>query len=445
MNDEKEETQITSQEALEQKESQPLETEGKLEAERFDEVVEEQAPEVSKGIKIIEDQKKVDEETLKIHEASESDLQDFEEGQDIVGKKLEDKKNEYDEEIERLQKDIPNAEDKTEWIKKRGVSEDENSAKEKAEKSSSSVEIIFFDKDGEETEPKKEYESLIEEAIKLVNKENEYYSKFFDGKNIISGIKFDEKDDNFFAPDDSQNIIVPLKNSENFERTKIIIKHEALHKALRMMVDNKKDWNLMGEDYKFLLIDNIQNGKDCNIKFVGKIKSGQFKEFLSNGEKYSADMSGKTKKEKLGMVFLSKYGESDNEEITGNIEYIIEEILADEALYKREKTEDPNGAAERITVAKITALNDIAKNKGLKNWKELSAAGNKDFFGIYNGCQFLGRINSEGGRGAEAKEFDDFANSTLEQLKNRIKEKYKEDLSKELDDLAEKLQKLIEN
>lgn len=129
MNDEKEETQIISREALEQKESQPLETEGKLEAERFGKVVREQAPEVGKGIKIIEDQKKVDEETLKIHEASEGDLQEFEEGQAVVGKKLEDKKNEYDEEIERLQKDIPNVEDRINEIRKEGGTGDENKGK----------------------------------------------------------------------------------------------------------------------------------------------------------------------------------------------------------------------------------------------------------------------------------------------------------------------------
>lgn len=138
MNDEKEETQIISQEALEQKESQPLETERKPEAERFDEVVGEQAPEVSKGIKIIEDQKKVDEETLKIHEANEGDLQEFEEGQVIVGKKLKDKKNEYDEEIERLQKDIPNVEDRISEIKKessgRAGNKEENSDAEDLEK-----------------------------------------------------------------------------------------------------------------------------------------------------------------------------------------------------------------------------------------------------------------------------------------------------------------------
>ncbi len=133
MSDEKEEKQITNLEIREKSEVQPLEAEKKPKIETFGGIAEEQALEISKGVEIVKKQKEVDGQTLIINEANEEETREFQEGQFAIDEKLENNKNEYEEEIQELQKDIPSAEGRISEIKNANkiINNDKNMENEK--------------------------------------------------------------------------------------------------------------------------------------------------------------------------------------------------------------------------------------------------------------------------------------------------------------------------
>ena len=205
------------------------------------------------------------------------------------------------------------------------------------------------------------------------------------------------------------------------------------------------------------IYDNIKNGKDTNnIEFIGNIKTAQFQEFVEN------------KKGKGSVLIVAEMGLKklplSSTHLERNMEEIIEESLADEAMLEREKEIDSENAIDKVVKAKITALDNIAKNKGLKDYKELDSLQLSGFKGFlanyYNTFKFLSKISFENGDEELSMEFGELANNAMKKMEDRISENFKgevlakmlkddygynqESLMKEIKSLASKFQNLTE-
>ena len=319
--------------------------------------------------------------------------------------------------------------------------------REEKEREKSPAEVNFYNENDEKCNIPEEHRPVIDKVINTVDQENKHYSKFFDGKNVTDTIEIKKSEDNFFAPDIERRIDVPFKNPETIEETTPILRHEAFHRAMRMDEDLREP--------RDEIYDNIKNGKDTEIEFIGNIKTAQFQKFIGDEE-------GKGSILNAAEINLGKTVSDTH--LERNMEELIEESLADEAMLKREKETDPENAISRVIKAKITALDNIAKNKGLKDYKELDPlqlAGFRGFLAnYYNTFKFLSKISSENGDEKLAGEFNELANNAMKKMEDKTSESFKretlaklleddygynqESLIKEIKDLAGKFQDLTE-
>lgn len=336
------------------------------------------------------------------------------------------------------------------FAKKEGAFEDQSTAEAEEKEVKNligSIEVVFINKEGKKGELKEQYKEGAEKALKVINEENAYYGKFFNGTNVVSKVEFDESNDNYFANDEGKAVDIPLKNPENFEETLPILRHESFHEALRFKSsDNEKS-------AKEQLADNIKNGKDTNLKELGLgIETGKFKKFIED------------KKDKISIfsaVDMHYMQVNQASHFENEIEEIIEEKLADEIMFRREKEENPEKAVENVIKAKTISLNNIAKNKGLNSYADMNhfaRAGFKQFISnYYNTYRFLSRVSAEGGKKEEAEKFAQIAETGRKKMEDKIlkmfekkewedamKESYgytKEELLSDINELLEKFDK----
>lgn len=410
----------------------------------LDGVLEELGHEVEKGKTILREQGKKNKHVLEAVDAAPPEKKEGEiDESNIMGKANEAAKT-YEgeisalineEKIEVLQKNIPNVEDKIEGIKKeRGAEINKRNP----------IEIIYIDKDGLEKTASEQQKEGIRKAIDIINEENNYYRKFFKGKDVISKAEFNESKDNYFAYDEEKAVDVPLKNPENLEETAPILRHEAFHEALRM---RSGEWE---QNAKEKMTENIREGKDTNLEELGlNIETGKFKKFVED----------KREKRSVFATVDMHYGRiNQTSHFEEEIEEIIEEKLADEMMLKREKEENPDKAIENVIKAKTISLDNIAKNKGLDRYEDMnsfSRAGFKEFIAnFYNTYRFLSRISAEGGNQEESEKFAQIAEKCRKNMEDKIsnmfekkewgdamKESYgytKEELLSDINDLLEK-------
>ena len=289
-------------------------------------------------------------------------------------------------------------------------------SEKRKEKEELSAKVNFYNKSDEKCNIPEEHRPVVDKVRNTVNQENEYYSQFFNGKKITDTIEIKESEDNFFAPDIGKRIDVPFQNPETTEETLPILRHEAFHRAMRMEDENLRE-------PREEIYDNIKNGEDTdNIEFTGNIKTAQFKEFMKSER-------GKGSVLIAAEISLGRLPSSSTH-LERNIEEIMEESLADEAMLKREKEIDSENAIDRVIKAKITALDNIAKNKGLKDYKELDPLQLVGFRGFlanyYNTFKFLSKISFENGDEELSMEFGELANNAMKKMEDRVSENFKE-------------------
>ena len=266
-----------------------------------------------------------------------------------------------------------------------------------------SFEEIPFEKLGID---KKVCEGAFNRVGEIAEEENRFFKEFSGKRNLIEEIIADTTSDNYFTPERSDEelraIKFPAKNNEILkatETTKSIVRHEAFHWAMRLESSE-------GVPFWLEMQENIEQGKDTKLPFLEKeVKTSRFKEFagfIKGAPSF------------LEIIVYGAHPETD-------IRELIEEKLADFHMISQEISK--NGlkrGAEIVTQAKLESLDIIAKNKGLKSYKELPSS-TESYYGLVNGRNTLitlKELNEKAGNLSKVRELE----GVIKEYENKIQE-----------------------
>jgi len=270
-----------------------------------------------------------------------------------------------------------------------------------------SFEEIPFEKLGID---KKVCKGAFKRIEEIAEEENRFFKRFSGERNLIEEIIADTTSDNYFAPgrdeEELRAIKFPAKNNEILkviEATKPIVRHEAFHLAMKLESSEEAPFWLEMEE-------NIEQGKDTKLPFLeNEVKTSRFREFtefISGAPSF------------LEAIVHGAYFERD-------IRELVEEKLADFHMISQEISK--NGlkrGAEIVTQAKLESLDIIAKNKGLKSYKELPSS-TESYYGLVNGRNTLitlKELNEKAGNLSKIRELEEVIKEYEDKIQKYIKD-----------------------